>query len=406
MTEPGEALVDELSPRARRIARWAFILFMGLLIALALVAASGSSNPPENPVKASKVFQKGRQLIFRITIRPELVIKEMQRMPDTSSPGARYLCAEFTPPGDRPTRRLCVGGENRTNSTIGLTLVGDAGQTISDRALAARVQRVSDHIVEVGLLPGKAGITPDRYRWRAIYSDPECGRSPDECSGRLPEEGRFFYRVRPVEAVGCTGGNGQVVRRGPGGSRRVALTFDDGPTSYTRQVLSILRRNKAKGTFFVIGSAVAADPSTARRIVDQGHEIANHSYSHPLLPSAGQLSSTNRMIDSTTGFRPCLFRPPYGAIDGRLAGDAGAQKMKSILWSIDTNDWRTPGSGSIYSSIVSAGSGSIVLMHDGGGNRSQTVAALGPAIDNLRSRGFKLVTVSKLLGNRTIYRPR
>ena len=112
------------------------------------------------------------------------------------------------------------------------------------------------------------------------------------------------------------------------------------------------------------------------------------------------------MIRDTTRFKPCLFRPPYGAIDGRLAAEAGAQKMKSILWDVDTNDWRTPGSGSIYSSIVSAGSGSIVLMHDGGGYRSQTVAALGPAISNLKRRGYRLVTVSKLLGNRTIYRPR
>lgn len=406
MTDPGDDLVEELGPRARRVARWALVFFMGLLVSLALVAGSGSSSPPENPVKSTTVFQKGRQLIFRITIRPEVVIKEMQRMPDTSKPGARYLCTEFTPPADRPTRRLCVGGENRTYSTIGLTLVGGSGETISDRAVPARVERVSDHIVEVGLLPGRAGLTPARYRWRAVYSDPECGRSPAECSGRLPEGERFIYRVRPVDPVGCTGGNGQVVRSGPGGARRVALTFDDGPSPYTRQVLSILRQKKAKGTFFVIGSAVAADPSTARRIVAQGHEIANHSYSHPVLPSAGELSSTNRIIERTTRFRPCLFRPPYGAIDGRLAADAGAQKMKSVLWDIDTNDWRTPGSGSIYSSIVSAGSGSIVLMHDGGGYRGQTVAALGPAIANLRSRGFKLVTVSKLLGNRTIYRPR
>lgn len=406
MTEPGTDPAYELTPRGRKLARWASASFMGLLVTLALVAGSSSSETPENPVKSASVFQKGRQLVFRMTVRPKVVIKEMQRFPDTSEAQARYLCAEFSPSGRKATRRLCVGGANRTNEAIGLSLVDDAGETISDRAVAARVERVSDHIVEVSLLPGKAGIYPGRYRWRVIYSDPECGRAVEECAGRLPAGGWNEYRVRPVEPVGCTGGNGQVVRKGPRKRKEVALTFDDGPSPYTRQVLSILRNKKAKGTFFVIGSAVASSPSTARKIVADGHEIANHSYSHPILPSASELRRTNRTVKDTTGFRPCLFRPPYGAIDGRLAADAGAQKMKSILWDVDTNDWRTPGSGSIYSSIVGAGSGSIVLMHDGGGYRSQTVAALGPAISNLRSRGYRLVTVSKLLGNRTIYRPR
>ena len=406
MTEPGNELVFELTPRGRRIARWALVFFMGLLVTLSLVAGSSRSKTPDDPVKSATVFQKGRQLVFRITIRPKLVIKDMQRLPNTDSASARYLCAEFSASPRKATKRLCVGGREETYDSIGLTLVGSSGETISERPVAATVERVSDHIVEVAFLPGRAGIVTGSYRWRAIYSDPKCGRAPDECAGQLPGRGWNQYRVRPVDPVGCTGGNGQVVRRGPGGSKRVALTFDDGPSTYTRQVLSILRKKKAKGTFFVIGSAVASNPSTARKIVAQGHEIANHSYSHPVLPSGYELRRANRAIREATRFKPCLFRPPYGAIDGRLAGDAGAQKMKSILWDVDTNDWRTPGSGSIYSSITSAGPGSIVLMHDGGGYRSQTVAALGPAISNLKRRGYRLVTVSKLLGNRTIYRPR
>ena len=406
MNEPGNDLALELTPRGRKLARWASAFFIGLLVTLALVAGSSSSNTPDDGVKSATVFQKGRQLVFRITIRPKVVVKEMQRLPDTSKASARYLCAEFSASSGKPTKRLCVGGRNKTTEAIGFSLVDESGKALSERAIPARVERLSDHTVEVALLPGRAGIVAGRYRWRAIYSDPECGRTPEECAGRFPVARWSDYRVRPVDPVGCTGGNGQVVRRGPGGSRRVALTFDDGPSPYTRQVLSILRQKKVKGTFFVIGSAVASNPATARKIVAEGHEIANHSYSHPILPSGGELSRTNRVIRSTTGFRPCTFRPPYGALDGRLIGDARAQKMKSILWDVDTNDWRTPGSGSIYSSIVSAGSGSIVLMHDGGGYRSQTVAALGPAISNLKRRGYKLVTVSKLLGNRTIYRPR
>ena len=406
MTEPGNDLAFELTPRGRKVARLALGFFLGLMVTLALVAGSGSSSTPDSAVKSASVFQKGRQLVFRITIRPKLVIKDMQRLPNTGSASARYLCAEFSASPRKATKRLCVGGREETYDSIGLTLVGSSGETISERPVAATVDRVSDHIVEVAFLPGRAGIVTGPYRWRAIYSDPKCGTAPDGCAGRLPAREWNDYRVRPVDPVGCTGGDGQVVRRGPGGTRRVALTFDDGPSTYTRQVLSILREKKAKGTFFVIGSAVASNPSTARRIVAQGHEIANHSYSHPILPSGYELRRTNRVIRETTGFKPCTFRPPYGAIDGRLAADAGALKMKSILWDVDTNDWRTPGSGSIYSSIIGARAGSIVLMHDGGGYRSQTVAALGPAISSLKRRGYKLVTVSKLLGNRTIYRPR
>jgi peptidoglycan/xylan/chitin deacetylase (PgdA/CDA1 family) len=406
MTDSGDHAAIELTPRGRRVARWSSAFFMGLLVTLALVAGSSSSKAPENPVKSADVFQKGRQLVVRITIRPEVVIREMQRMPNTSKASSRFLCAEFNLSPEKATKRLCVGGEKDTYKAIGLTLVGGAGKTISTRPVAARVERVSDHTVEFGFLPGRAGIVPGTYRWRAVYSDPECGRRPAECSGELPARDWFEYRVRPVEPVGCTGGNGRVVRSGPGGAKKVALTFDDGPSSYTRQILSILRDKKAKATFFVIGSSVAADPSTARKVVADGHEIANHSYSHPILPSAYELRRTTRIIRETTGFRPCSFRPPYGAIDGRLAADAKAQEMNSILWDVDTSDWRTPGSGSIYSSIVSAGPGSIVLMHDGGGYRSQTVAALAPAISNLRSRGYRFVTVSKILGDKTIYRPR
>ena len=378
------------------------------VVAVAAAAALGVlriDGPAENPIKSADVSQKGRMLIVELVTRPEVALATLRRFPDTTSPQAAYLCAEFDRLSGGQTRRLCVGGEQDARRVVGLSLVSEAGMVTEKSAVEATVKRATPHRVVVSLPPGKADLRPGKYGWRALFADGQCEEGA-ECGYTLPANGLARYRVRPVDPVGCTGGNGQVVRRGPSAGRKVALTFDDGPGTYTAQILSILKRYNAKATFFSVGSVVRANPSIARRIVRQGHEIANHSYSHPMLPSRSELVSTNGAIRKVTRFRPCLFRPPYGALDSRLAGDVGAEKMKTVLWNVDTVDWRLPGSGSIASIAGGAGAGSIVLMHDGGGPRGQTVAALPSIISSLRSRGLKPVTVSKLLGNRILYRPR
>ncbi len=227
-----------------------------------------------------------------------------------------------------------------------------------------------------------------------------------DCRSSFPRKGFARYRVRPVAIVGCTGGNGQVVRSGPGGKKRVALTFDDGPSVYTPQVMDVLRRKKVKATFFMLGDMVSRDPSTARRVLAAGHEVANHSSTHPMLPGYSDIRRASSTIKRATGFRPCLFRPPYGALNASVVSSVKDLGMKSVLWDVDTSDWSRPGTGTIRSRIGGAGPGSIILMHDGGGSRSQTVAALAGGIHDLRSRGYRFVTVTRLLGNRFVYRPR
>jgi peptidoglycan-N-acetylglucosamine deacetylase len=170
--------------------------------------------------------------------------------------------------------------------------------------------------------------------------------------------------------------------------------------------MDVLRRKKVKATFFMLGDLVSRDPSAARRVLAAGHELANHSSTHSLLPGYSDIGRASRTIRRATGFKPCLFRPPYGALNSSVVGNVRELGMKSVLWDVDTSDWSTPGTGAIQARISGAGPGSIVLMHDGGGPRSQTVAALPGAIHNLRARGFRFVTVTKLLGNRFIYRPR
>jgi peptidoglycan/xylan/chitin deacetylase (PgdA/CDA1 family) len=142
----------------------------------------------------------------------------------------------------------------------------------------------------------------------------------------------------------------------------------------------------------------------------EGHELANHSWNHADLSAGGgaatqQIVNTNRAIERESGFKPCLMRPPYGATSGSLVSAVRAQHMTSILWDVDPQDWRTPGTGTIVKTIRSqTRGGSIILEHDGGGNRSQTLAALPQYVHTLKSRGYKFVTVSELLGYKTTYK--
>ena len=191
---------------------------------------------------------------------------------------------------------------------------------------------------------------------------------------------------------------------GPRDRKVVALTFDDGPSDYTDDVIRILFREKAKGTFFVLGNQIPGRERLLQRMLGWGFEIGDHSYSHPQFPSSAQLSITRDRIRKASGFTPCLFRPPYGAVNRDLIGRAQALGMMTINWDVDPRDWATPGSGAIYRRIVGAAQpGSIILMHDGGGPRGQTVAALPDVIRTLRARGYRFATVTGLLGHRFVY---
>jgi peptidoglycan-N-acetylglucosamine deacetylase len=137
--------------------------------------------------------------------------------------------------------------------------------------------------------------------------------------------------------------------------------------------------------------------------------LGDHTWSHPDVSgggafASGQITSTASAIQRATGFRPCLFRAPYGAVSPSLIGLAHGLGLTTIQWDVDPRDWSLPGSRAIYSRIVGAArNGSIVLMHDGGGPRSQTLAALPGIIHTLRARGYGFVTVTQLTGARLRY---
>jgi peptidoglycan/xylan/chitin deacetylase (PgdA/CDA1 family) len=248
---------------------------------------------------------------------------------------------------------------------------------------------------EIGLQPGK-------IRWFAVSGNVTglCKTRPDACLDRAPSRGVVEDEIRRVERVGCTAPDDLAFSHGPRSRKAIALTFDDGPSGYTENVLRILEHKHAKGTFFEIGDQVGGHAEVMRRIVAAGHELANHSMHHTAGPSRDDIAATNRVIEKASGFKPCLFRPPGGYLPGSTAAGAHSLGMTSVIWDIDTRDWTGPGSGAIYSRAVAAQRGSIVLMHDGGGDRSQTVAALPRIISTLRSRGYRLVTVTELIGGR------
>lgn len=185
------------------------------------------------------------------------------------------------------------------------------------------------------------------------------------------------------------------------GPRVVALTFDDGPhPAYTPQVLKLLRKHHIKATFFVIGQEASAHPDLVRSIVEDGHAVGTHTWSHKdlsHLPAARVRTEVGRAVDTvatTTGRIPALFRAPYGSWSPTVFQVCAALGQTSIAWDVDPRDWDNPDAGQIRSKILDqVGNRSIVLTHDGGGDRSQTVQALRTVLPVLLDSGYRFVGV-------------
>jgi peptidoglycan-N-acetylglucosamine deacetylase len=204
--------------------------------------------------------------------------------------------------------------------------------------------------------------------------------------------------------TGCTHGGAAFRTHGPRGRKRIAIGFDDGPSSYTPQLLRVLQRFNAHATFFEIGQQTSGRAAIMRQVLADGNEIGNHTLHHEQNASSSSLAETNRLIRRATGFTPCDFRPPDGAVSSALVRRASAQHMNTIDWDVDPRDWSTPGTAAIASNVIHhAHNGSIVVMHDGGGNRSETVAALPAILSHFEHRGYEFVPIEELLGHEFIY---
>ena len=227
---------------------------------------------------------------------------------------------------------------------------------------------------------------------------PPVKKTPVKAAPRL-------YRI-----VGCVSTGIGAVRGGPS-RREVAIGFDDGPWTDTPAFVRMLEREKAPATFFMIGRQVTASwRSTLLRELRDGDVLGDHTWSHPDLTRSsevrGQLLSTIGAIRGLTGYRPCIFRPPYGSYNSSVLQTARSLGLATVLWNVDPTDWADPGTAAIEQRVLAqVRPGSIIISHDGGGSRSQTLAAYPHIIDTLRSRGYRIVTILEQLGFRPVYVP-
>ncbi|MHC3472739.1 polysaccharide deacetylase family protein [Streptomyces sp. 7R007] len=236
---------------------------------------------------------------------------------------------------------------------------------------------------------------------------------PPVTAGHVPAS---VLRGGPV--IDTTGG-GTRSHRLP--ARTVALTFDDGPDArWTPRILDVLDRYHVKGTFFVIGSAVTREPGLVRRMADSGHEIGVHTFTHPdLVYQSGsrterELAQTQLALAGAAGLHSSLVRPPYSAhaadlddLSWPVVQRLGGKGYITALVDIDTEDWRRPGAQAIASAVTGrlTGQGAVVLLHDSGGDRSQTVRALNLLIPQLQARGYRFTTVTGALGASGAHHP-
>jgi peptidoglycan/xylan/chitin deacetylase (PgdA/CDA1 family) len=181
-------------------------------------------------------------------------------------------------------------------------------------------------------------------------------------------------------------------------TKYVYLTFDDGPSApYTSQIVTILARYSARATFFEIGVNVARNPSITRLVRHAGNSVQNHTWGHLDLRYVtwatfkSQVRQADSVIRAQTGYTPRCLRPPGGNVNRTVYSRAAALGKTIVLWTVDPRDWARPGRATIISRVLNnVRSGSVILLHDGGGNRSQTVAALPAILKTLKARGYSV----------------
>lgn len=204
-----------------------------------------------------------------------------------------------------------------------------------------------------------------------------------------------------------------VTHQGEGAAEQVALTFDDGPDDkWTPQILDILKERRVKAAFFMVGNKMEDNPDLVRRIVAEGHEVGVHTYYHPDIAAVSperarlEFNATQRLLEKITGRSTLLFRPPYNA-DSRPANEAGIIPVQvaqglgylTVGHSLDPKDWEKPGVEELIERVKAGRAfGRVILLHDAGGDRSQTVEALPAIIDYLETRGDRIVPLGELIG--------
>ncbi|WP_019546797.1 polysaccharide deacetylase family protein [Streptomyces sulphureus] len=274
------------------------------------------------------------------------------------------------------------------------------------RRLVRSVLGIGLGAAALGSTVGRAVLGSDETSTQGGPAAPDAAGAPADPkapSTASPDGGRSPYRLRPIEGETSRGApsvhpqvrtHAQYSLSGKG--RRVALTFDDGPDPrYTPEILETLRRHGVRAVFFVIGETAEQFPDVLRSVAREGHLIANHTWNHrqltaiPVAEARSELERTSELIARTVGTPPTWARAPYGDWNGptlRICAELG---MEPLGWSLDTQDWSMPGSEHIINAVMKdVAPGTIVLNHDGGGDRSQSASALSAYLPQLLAAGY------------------
>ncbi|WP_020663030.1 polysaccharide deacetylase family protein [Amycolatopsis benzoatilytica] len=312
---------------------------------------------------------------------------------------------------DRPAVRFTANRPKEIASYLkgigsAVTVVVDSTNGMLDGGLMAaglRVHRADPQVLPAP--PGFGSVSAAELAltaWRAPAAVVPLAIETGSLTGRLDEVAAGIAASEEATARMTAAGN--CVVHGDRARPEIALTFDDGPNPpYTGKILDLLERYGVRATFFCVGLNASASGEDLQRMIEQGHEVGNHTWSHPFLPDlsetqlADQIDRTAEAIGSATGAEPGYFRPPYGSRTPAIVQSLAGRGTKVALWDVDTEDWAMRGPEVVTKTVAhQTRPGSVVLMHDGGGDRSQTVAALPAVIEGLLSRGLEFVRVQDL----------
>jgi peptidoglycan/xylan/chitin deacetylase (PgdA/CDA1 family) len=394
-----------MSSRSRSaVALCAFLsVTVGIATAVQSAGAAAKGRQPF-PITKASLTQDGTQLLWHVELGHNFAPAKLKS-------GDRSLCLLIErAKGGSVSGVLCVDPAKDSKALqLDYQHVTAKGRGPAHR-IGATFSRSSAKDLTVRFGPGgfKLAWAPTRWQTLSTLNSKSCG--PKGCDLRFPAQPSLTNLHTPVP-VGCVPSGSSFVTNGSRSKHEIAFTFDDGPWPDTPQFLDILERQRVPATFFQIGEQVGTyGPAVDKRMLADGDIIGDHTWNHADVAgdgpfAASEIGQAANAIDKLTGFKPCLFRAPGGAVSGALISEARSMGFLTIQWDVDPRDWARPGTDAIYSTVVDhAQNGSIILQHDGGGDRSETLAALPREIATLKARGYKFVTIPELLGLKLIYK--
>jgi peptidoglycan/xylan/chitin deacetylase (PgdA/CDA1 family) len=378
--------------------RLTLALTVGMVFAYGSASRAAASSPA---VQWASLAQSGQDLVWRAQLSTPFTAAALARQNAT-------LCLMIERAATSAVRgQVCLTPAGRHSALV-------ASYGTGHRRIDATITRPTATTLRAEFLPGAVGLRYGELAWqtRTAAAAPACA-SPSPCSSAFPSQARVL-KLQTPRLIRCVASGPAFVGHGPSRGRMVALTFDDGPWSDTPQFLNVLEQKHAVATFFEIGEQIATygqGGAVERRMLRDGDMIGDHTWSHINVAgdgpvAAAQIGKTAAAIrNAADGFSPCLFRAPDGVVSPALISEARGMGFTTIQWDVDPRDWSRPGTDAIYGTVVrNVRPGAIVIQHDGGGDRSETLAALPREIDTLRHEGYQFVTVTQLLGYQLIYK--